>query len=374
MPSRVDRRAFLRRALMAAGWGLAVSPSAACTPSASPGPTAAVKPTEAPKPAGPAPTTVPAATTAAPAAPATVTKVSYGIVSYNPFHIVVIVGIEKPELMRKHGIEIDLLLTGNAPAAVQAIVGGSMNMTTATADSGWAAQDRSPGLMQIAAVATGYPFSLIARPEIKSVAELRGKPLGSSAVRGGADTTALRSILLQNGLTDGDFTVVPAGSIAERAAAMKAGTIVGTAQLEPQTSLLLDQGFEELDNADNYPDIKRLQSVTVVAKKDWYEPNMAIAVAFFKGWLDITRWVYDPNNKDEVIAIMAKTMKVEPGYAANTYERHVVKSKTIALDLRVDPELMAPMADLQKKIGLENVPNEFEKYIDSSIAEKAMAS
>lgn len=392
MRTTIDRRVFLRRAVIAAGLGLAIPLGAACTPTAAPSPTAApARPTEAAKPAEkpaekpaapaaqpavspvaqPAAPAAAASPAAAPATPAGVTKVSYGIVSYNPFHIAIIVGTEKPELMRKYGIEIDLILTGSAPAAVQAIVGGSMNMTTATAESAWVAQDKTPGLMQIAAVSVGYPYSLLVRPEIKAISDLKGKPVGSTSVWGSADTTAMRMLLLQNGLQNGDFNVLPVGSIAERAAALKAGTIMGCAQIEPQTSALADQGFPELDNADNYPDLKGLQGIIVMAKKDWYEPNMAAAVAFFKGWLEITRWIYDPKNRDETIAIMGKTMKVDTKYATNTYERHIVKSKTPPLDLRVDPALMARMADLQRKIGLENVPTEFAKYIDNSIVEKA---
>ena len=148
---------------------------------------------------------------------------------------------------------------------------------------------------------------------------------------------------------------------------------MAAAQIEPQTSALVDQGFVELDNADNYPEIHGLQGITVLAKQDWYRSNMETAVTFFKGWLDIAKWVYDPKNRDETIATMAKTMKVDTKYATNTYERHIVKSKSVPMDLRVDPKLMARMGDLQTKIGLENVPKEFDKYIDNSIAEKAMA-
>jgi len=69
--------------------------------------------------------------------------------------------------MRKRGVEIDLLITGSSPAAIAAIVGGSMHMTTATSESAWAAQDKSPGLFQVAVISTGYPYSLLVNPEIK---------------------------------------------------------------------------------------------------------------------------------------------------------------------------------------------------------------
>ncbi|HEX9329610.1 MAG TPA: ABC transporter substrate-binding protein [Reyranella sp.] len=311
---------------MAAGWALAVPLAAACGPAAAPAPTAvpakpaeAPRPAEAAKPAAPvAPPAAPSPTTA-PAAPASIAKVSYGIVTYAPFHIVPIVGIEKPEFMRKRGVEIDLLITGSSPAAIAAIVGGSMHMTTATSESAWAAQDKSPGLFQVAVISTGYPYSLLVNPEIKKIADLRGKPLGQTAVRGGADTTALRLLLNENGLKDGDYNIIQVGALAERTAALKAGTILGTAQIEPQTSAL------------------------------------------------------KPQNRDETVAMMAKTMNVDAKYSANAYERHFVKSKTAPLDLRVDAELMALNADLQRKIGAENVPTDFAKYIDNSVVEKAMA-
>ena len=370
----MDRRDFLRRAAAAASWGIAVPLFAACAPASAPSPTAApAKPTEAAKSAAPA--GQPAASPAAAAAPAVagpVKKVSYGIVSYNPFHLAIIVATEKPELMRKHGVEVDLIITGTAPAAVQALVGGSMNMTTTSPDSGWPAQDKTPGMMQVIGIATGLPYSLMVNSEVKTVPDLKGKTVAAQAIRGGADTTALRLLLLENGLKDGDYDILTAGSVAERTAAMKAGTALATAQLEPQTTVLKDAGFVELDNADNYPALKNVQSVTAIAKKDWYEPNMDVAVSLVKGWIEITKWIYDPKNKDETIDLMAKTMKVEQRLAANAYERHVVRSKALPLEPRVDLKLMEAWAENHRRIGTPNVPEEQSKYVDNSIVEKAL--
>jgi len=355
--------------LATAGWGLAIPLFAAC------GPTPQSPTAPAAGPAKPGEVTPAPAATAAPTAQAAVTKIAYGLVAYAPFHIVTIVGVEKPEFMRKHGLEIDLLITGSSPASIQAIVGGSLQMTTATGESAWAAQDKSPGLSQIAVISNGYPYSLIVNPEIKKVDDLRGKPVGATAVRGGADTAALRLILYQNGLKDGDYSIVPVGALAERTAAMKAGTVMGVVQIEPQTSFMLDQGFVELDNADNYPELRDLQSIMLISRKDWYEPNMTTAVAFMKGWLEITKWVYDPGNRDEIVALLVKAMKTEAKYASNAYERFVVKSKTVAQDPRVDLQAMARMADLQKKIGgLETVPTDFAEYADNVVVDKAMTS
>ncbi len=66
MPSSVDRRAFLRRVVMAAGWALAVPLAAACGPPAVPPEASKGKPAE---PAKPPEAAKPAAPVAPPAAP-----------------------------------------------------------------------------------------------------------------------------------------------------------------------------------------------------------------------------------------------------------------------------------------------------------------
>ncbi|MCC7105134.1 MAG: ABC transporter substrate-binding protein [Chloroflexi bacterium] len=377
-----DRRAFLRQVAGAAGLGLALPLFAACAPAApSPAkPADTAKPPEPTKPSAPAPAASPAAAGAAPspaaAAPATggkLTKVTYGIVSYNPFHLVTIIMQHNPRFLANHGVEMDLILTGSAPAAVSAMVGGSMNMTTATVESAWPVQDKEPDIKQIIAADVGTPYSLIVAPEIKKIADLKGKALGGTSIRGGADISALRAMLALNGLNDGDFTAVVVGSIAERTAAMKAGTIFGCAQLEPQSTQLLDAGFNLLAVGDDFPELKNVISVPVIAKKSWYEPNMNTAVSFVRGWMDATKWLYDPANKDAVVKLIMDTMKVDTRPATNAYDRHVTKLQTIPKDPRMDVKKIEAVAAIQKKIGTPNVPEDQSKYLDNTIVEKAMA-
>jgi NitT/TauT family transport system substrate-binding protein len=381
MTATLDRRRFLRRAMAAAGWGFAMPLLAACAPAATTGPTAAPpqaakdKPTEAPKAAGPTAGAAPAATqpAAAPAVAKAVTKVSYGMASVNPYHIVAVVGAEKPDLTRSHGVEFETITTQNSPNAVQAVVGGSLNIASVTPEATWPAQDKTPDLFQIIGSANGTPYALIVNPEIRQVAELKGKTLGASALRGGADTTALKILLLENGLKEADYSIVQAGSVAERTAAMRAGTIQGCTQLEPQATQLREAGFSELDNADNYPPLKNVQSLVLISRKNWYESNMDTAVAFARAWIDVTKWIYEPGNKEEVNALMMSTMKVDASAAENAYDRHIVKSKVPPLDPRVSLEMAQQMAENQRKVGTENVPDDLAKFIDNRVVERAMA-
>jgi ABC-type nitrate/sulfonate/bicarbonate transport system substrate-binding protein len=355
MSARHDRRAFLRRAASVFGAGVGVALLGAC----------------APAPPAAAPTAAPAAQSA-PAQAKGVSKVTYAYASVNPYHYVATVAGEKPDLAAKFGIQFDLLTTTNSPNAVNALVGGSVDVAAVTPDSAWPAQDKVPELKQVMAIADGTPYVLVGQPEIKKAAELKGMTLGASAVRGGADTTAIRVMLLENGLKDTDYTIVQSGSVSDRTAAMKARTIQAVAQLEPQATLLRDAGFPEIDNANNYTSLKNVHSVVLLAKQGWYTGgNAEVAQNFVRAWDSITKWIYDPANKDELLAITKKTMSVTDKPAENGYNLHV-GGKSVSMNLRINEKYMQQFVDNQRRAGTENLPTDAMKYVDNSLVDAAL--
>jgi ABC-type nitrate/sulfonate/bicarbonate transport system substrate-binding protein len=363
MSTRPNRRAFLRQVIGVAGAGVVVPLLASCAPPAAP-----ASPTAAPPAAAAGGAT---AATTAPATPKNVTKVSYAFASVNPFHYVAVVATEKPDLPHKFGIEFDLVTTTNSPNAVNALVGGSVDVAAATPDSMWPALDKAPDVKQVWPMADGTPYVLLAQPEFKKAADLKGQTFGASAVRGGADTAAIMIMMSENGLTPNDYTIVQAGAVADRTAAMKAHTIQALAQIEPQATLLRDEGFPEIDNANNYPPLKSVHSIVVAAKKSWYQDKAEVAANFARSWDGITKWIYDPANKDEVLAITKKTMSVDAKPAENAYNLHV-GSKTLTPNLRFNEAYMQQFVQNLKKIGTENLPSDPMTYVDGSVVASAL--
>jgi len=361
MSVRHDRRSFLRYAVGVASAGLL----AACsTPSAPTSP--------APAAQSSAPTAAPAAApTTAPAAATSITKVSYAYASPNGLHYVTTVAGEKPDLAHKFGIEFDLLTTTNAPNAVNALVGGSVDVAAVTPDSAWGAQDKAPTVKQLFAVADGTPYVLIGQPDIKKASDLKGKTLGASAIRGGADTTAIRVMMAQAGMAEADYTIVQAGAISDRTAAMKAKAIDAVANLEPQATQLRDAGFVEIDNANNYPSLKGVHSIILIAKPDFYMNKADVAANFVRAWDAITKWIYDPANKDEVIAIAKKTMGGTDAGAVQVYKLHV-DAQSVPQSLRINEKYMQQFTDNLRKAGNDNVPSDAMKYVDTSLVTKVL--
>lgn len=281
------------------------------------------------------------------------------------------VGNEKPDIMHRFGVELELVTTTNSPNAVNALIGGSVTIAGATPDSAWPAQDKAPDIKQIAALADGTPYVLLAQPEIKKASELKGKTLGASAIRGGADTTAIRIMLFENGVQETDYTVVQAGAIADRTAAMKAKSIQAVAQIEPQATLLRDEGFPEIDNANNYPALKGVHSIVLLTKQGWYQSNADTALNLMKAWDAVTKWIYDPANKAELLAITKKTMGATDKSAEAVYSLHVA-SKSVPQDFRIKEKFMQQFVDNQRKAGAENLPNDAMKYVDTSLVDQAL--
>jgi ABC-type nitrate/sulfonate/bicarbonate transport system substrate-binding protein len=286
-------------------------------------------------------------------------------------HFVATVGGEKPELVHPFGIEFDLLTTTNSPNAVNALVGGSVNVAAATPDSAWPAQDKAPDVKQLWPVANGTPYVMLAQPEIKKVSDMKGKTIGVSALVGGADATAFRIMANENSLSPNDYTLVQAGAISDRTAAMKAKSIDGCANLEPQASLLRDAGFPQIDNADNYPPLKGVHSIVLMAKQGWVQSNADVAANFVRAWDAVTKWLYDPKNKDEILAITKKTMGGTDQGAEAVYQLHVT-AQSVPQNLRISEKYMQQFLDNLHKAGVENLPSDAMKYVDTSLVAKIL--
>jgi NitT/TauT family transport system substrate-binding protein len=364
MSTRHDRRTFLRYVVGATTAGAIVPLLTACSaPATSTAPAATQPAAGAANPA--------AAPTTAPAVGANVTKVSYAYASPNGFHFVATVASEKPELIRKFGVEFDLLTTTNSPNAVNALVGGSVNSAAATPDSAWPAQDKAPEVKQLWPVASGTPYVLLAQPELKKAADLKGKTIGVSALVGGADTTAIKIVTSENGLTSTDYTLVQAGAISDRTAAMQAKSIDACANLEPQASLLRDKGFPEIDNADNYPALKNVHSIMLIARTSWVTSNPELAANYVRAWDAVTKWIYDPANKAEVLAISKKAMGGTDAGVEAVYKLHVT-NQSLPQSLRINEKYLQQFADNLRKSGSENVPSDAMKYVDNSLAVRTL--
>ena len=124
---------------------------------------------------------------------------------------------------RAEGLDVDYVIM-KPQVAMQALIAGDVGYTTALGSTIRAALRNVP-LRVVMTIADKPLFSLIARPGIHSVEELRGKLLGISSFGASTDTYA-RALLRRYQLTPNqDVKILALGGGTNRIAAMESGAI-----------------------------------------------------------------------------------------------------------------------------------------------------
>jgi NitT/TauT family transport system substrate-binding protein len=154
---------------------------------------------------------------------------------------------EKRGFFKEDGLQGEIIRI-NPTVALAALVSGELDYWTVIGNSVAAAIQGAP-LRVLACYVPGSPSALIARPEFKSVQELRGTAIGLNTSGGALESTA-RLIFKHFGLDpDKDIKFLPLGTNERRFSAMKQGLTAGTMGSPPLDFLGKKMGFVVLARA-----------------------------------------------------------------------------------------------------------------------------
>jgi ABC-type nitrate/sulfonate/bicarbonate transport system substrate-binding protein len=103
---------------------------------------------------------------------------------------------EKEKFYAKHGLDVNIVKT-NTAAAVQAMLGGTMQMATGAGAAAFvtATLEGAPPFVLVGSWSNVFPYKIMARKDIKKAEDLRGKTGHVSAPFGTIPDTALRFAL-----------------------------------------------------------------------------------------------------------------------------------------------------------------------------------
>jgi ABC-type multidrug transport system ATPase subunit len=107
---------------------------------------------------------------------------------------------QKENLFAKHGLEVKIVDT-TTPAAVQAMLGGSMSLTLGAGPAFVTATlEGAPAFVVVSSWVNVFPYAVVARREIAKIQDLKGKTGQVGATFGSAPDVALRFGLSKMGL------------------------------------------------------------------------------------------------------------------------------------------------------------------------------
>lgn len=189
-------------------------------------------------------------------------------------------------------------------------------------------------------------YSLIARPEIKSFADLKGKTLGLSTP-GDTITLSTLRLLALNHLAPGDFKAKVVVGTNPRFACLESGECAAVPMGQPEDLDAIKRGFPRL--AFTYEAGADLIFNVDMARRAWGEKNKDTLVRFARAMASAYGFMNDPKNRDEVLKLMEELGGVSPEIAADIYAPYLVPDKHVLprrgeLDLAAFNRVLALMA------------------------------
>lgn len=269
---------------------------------------------------------------------------------------------QKRGYFAEEGIIVEIILMAGL-TSTRALIGNSVELGSASNPT---AAVQGAKLKILMVFNDKPPGMLIARPEIKSVAELRGKRLGGSTV-GSLEYGWMKELLPKFGLQlEKDVTFVPVGSTSTRLTALRAGTI-DAAPLSPPANLLAqDAGFPVLlRTADHLEDIQ----ASIVATDDRLARQSDLVHRFMRATVKGQR-VYLAHRQEGITAIMEFTRHKDRDLMARVYDDNL---KTLAADGTIPERLQRIVIDRSKRLTGVTRDIRPEEIFDFSFLRKAQA-
>ena len=267
-------------------------------------------------------------------------------------------------LFSKHGVNVDLKYLA-ATTAVQGMVGGGEEVGL-VGNQGIDAKLEGADLIYVASGLPTFVFQIYARPEIKTIADLKGKVVAVTQPAASTDY-AMRIVLKRNGLEpDKDVKILYAQDIAAVFTTVNAGNASAGIMSAPTSLKAKASGLKPIVNVTELK-IPFLFTGVLSAPKVIREKNEAL-VRFLRGYIEAMAVIR--KDKETTIKSMSKYLK--------TTEREVLES--VYEDYR-DVFPQAPLmtsAEIKAVLDVAKSPKakqmKTEDFYDNYLVQKIQAS
>ncbi len=253
------------------------------------------------------------------------------------------VAIEKG-FFRDQGFAPEVVVTQSSPQSIQQAITQQVQLAASQPEPFIAAVERGASALGIIAAPVSKPDWLLnVRGDIQNVEDLKGKNIGVSGMRVGESWLTQR-LLLQHGLGAGDYGLIQVGATNLKYAALQRGSISAAPLFQPTALLAETQGYRALAR---YEEIGSYPTTIYVVNRAWAAQDSngkRLSAALVRAH----EWLFDPANRAEAVAILAKYTKREPPILERLsglyFAENGIYTRDAALDLAATDRLLADMA------------------------------
>ena len=158
-------------------------------------------------------------------------------------------------------------------------------------------------------------YSLVARPEITRIADLKGK-LFANADPAGSIAISMRRLLALHGMSESDMRVKTIEGTPARLSCLRRGDCIAVPLGQPQDLLAQSEGYRILGlSTEAVPEF--LYTVTA-ARRSWAAANKDVVARYVRGLAAAFRIIRDPARRERVVEAIVETTGVTPAVAERT--------------------------------------------------------
>lgn len=249
--------------------------------------------------------------------------------------------------LKEAGIELDMVGAQSTAAAMQQLAAGSGNMATGGLTDPLYAIDKGAKIALLRILAQVPPYTLWAKPNLKSFADLRGKVV---MVGGAKDITRIyyERMVTPNGLKKTDYDLMYAGTTPARFAALQSGGVDASILLPPFSFKAEGLGFSLVGRLSDY--VKDLPFTALAVNVEWANSRKPLVTSFLKAYRRGVEWFYEDKNRAAAIQLLINKSRAAPSDAEATYD-YFKAIKVFGLDGEITPESIGIMVKILAESG-----------------------
>jgi ABC-type nitrate/sulfonate/bicarbonate transport system substrate-binding protein len=277
-------------------------------------------------------------------------------------------------IFTKYGLAVQIprSASGGSEEVRRWLASGELDLADYGVDNAIAMVENA-GVDVILVAATDYtPTEMVVQPEIKTLADLRGKVVLVDAPNT-QNALALKKILSTAGLSAGtDYQMKEAGGTGARVAAMAKQKEYAATMASGQTAAQARQyGLMSIASTANIfgPTLR----YGVFTRRQWAKENSDPLVRYIAAHIVAQRWILDEENKNRVIDVISQQRKLSRDLAAGIYEMDTGPNG-LARDAVIDVARFSNVLKFRAEVegswgGKAPAP---ERYYDASYHKKAL--
>jgi NitT/TauT family transport system substrate-binding protein len=256
---------------------------------------------------------------------------------------------------RKHGVDAEIIAM-RPPLTIGAIQAGEIDYAIGASTISRGSISGAPVRLVSMALRTSF-HTLVARPQIKSIADLKGKNIAVTI--GAADDFVARHLIRRAGHDPRDFAFVNMGGSDSRFPALHAGSIDATPLSLPFFVIAKRQGFTLLGSA---ADVLDMATVGIGTSTRKIQQEREQVKRMIRAQLDTLRWI--KNQKAEVVPFLQKFFGLDEDVAL---ESHAIYARLLIEDAR---PLAAAVKTVLDQQGKPDLP--LDRVVDATIVEEVL--